>query len=232
MQRQLEPELLDGLAADDPAALGSRRDLRWLNFFMGNVGLMARTLKKAFPHKPPRHILDLGGGDGDFLLKVCRALPGDWQGIDAILVDRHKVLASTTVEAFAARGWAIQVAEAEVFDYLNRRVAPFVDVILANLVLHHFSDGQIRELFSLLEEGTTMFLAVEPRRSPTALMFSRSVRLIGCNAVTRHDAPASVLAGFEGRELSALWRDKQGWVLEEEPAGLFSHLFVSSRIQQ
>jgi hypothetical protein len=198
---------------------------------MGNVGIVTRTLKKSFPHKPPRRILDLGGGDGDFLLKVCRSLPRDWDGVEAILVDRHKVLAPPTAEAFAARGWAIHLAEAEVFDYLKRRVAPFVDVVIANLAMHHFSDGEISALFSLVAESTSMFLAVEPRRSPVALAFSRSVTLIGCNAVTRHDARVSVLAGFEGRELSALWPDKERWVLEEEPAGWFSHLFVSSRIQ-
>jgi hypothetical protein len=51
--------------------------------------------------------------------------------------------------------------------------------------------------------------------------------LIGCNAVTRHDAAASVRAGFAGRELSALWPARPGWRLREGRAGLFSHLFVA-----
>jgi hypothetical protein len=36
MLRQVLPEILDHLPADDPEAIGSRRDLRRINFLMGN----------------------------------------------------------------------------------------------------------------------------------------------------------------------------------------------------
>jgi len=232
MQRQLQAELLDTLPPSDPGAIGSRRDLRWLNFFMGHVGILTRILRKSFPHKPAHRILDLGGGDGDFLLKLCCALPGDWEGVEVILVDRHKALGPEMVDRFRMKGWTIHFAEADIFEYLRRRASPFVDVVIANLVLHHFSDEEIHELFSLIQTTTSLFVAVEPRRSPMALAFSRSVRLIGCNAVTRHDAPASVQAGFAANELTPLWPDRQRWLLEEGPAGLFSHLFASSKIQK
>ena len=108
------------------------------------------------------------------------------------------------VDRFRMKGWTIHFAEADIFEYLRRRASPFVDVVIANLVLHHFSDEEIHELFSLIQTTTSLFVAVEPRRSPMAMAFSRSVRLIGCNAVTRHDAPASVLAGFSANELTPL----------------------------
>jgi hypothetical protein len=62
------------------------------------------------------------------------------------------------------------------------------------------------------------------------LFFSRLLRVIGCNDVTRHDATISVRAGFSGEELSALWPDKQNWQLTERRAGLFSHLFIAQKI--
>jgi hypothetical protein len=40
MQRQLQAEILDHLAADDPRARQSRRDLRKINAFMGHAGLV------------------------------------------------------------------------------------------------------------------------------------------------------------------------------------------------
>ena len=55
--------------------------------------------------------------------------------------------------------------------------------------------------------------------------------MIGCNAVTRHDAAVSVRAGFLGNELSALWPDQKNWQLTERRTGLFSHLFVAQKIQ-
>src|SRR2546423_447298 len=147
MLRQVQPELLDDLAANDPRAIHSRRDLRRLNLCMGHVEIVKRALRKAFPKKPARRLLDLGGGDGDFLLKVCRALGHPWQGMEVILVDRQNVMLPETSAAFARAGWSIRFAQHNLFEYLRCRSAPKVDVIVANLVLHHFSDATLRECF-------------------------------------------------------------------------------------
>jgi hypothetical protein len=225
MLRHLEPELLDTLPPSDPEAVHSRRDLRLLNLCMGHSRIVAGQLQRAFLEKPPRHLVDLGGGDGTFLLNVCRVLGSRWQGVEVLIVDRHNVLKQETREEFVARGWRVQLAEHEAMDYLERRTSPFCDAMIANLVLHHFSDAELQRLFQCARHCTSLFLAVEPRRSRLALLFSHAVWLIGGNAVTRHDAPASVLAGFQGSELSNLWPPNEGWSLEERPVGLFSHLF-------
>jgi hypothetical protein len=52
---------------------------------------------------------------------------------------------------------------------------------------------------------------------------------IGCNDVSRHDAVASVRAGFSGRELSRLWPERDGWTLHEAPAWPFTHAFAALR---
>jgi hypothetical protein len=46
--------------------------------------------------------------------------------------------------------------------------------------------------------------------------------------VTRHDAVASVRAGFTGHELSRLWPDGN-WRLREELALPFTHVFSAGR---
>src|SRR5881394_3996255 len=134
MLRQVEPELLDALPANDPGAIESRRDLQRLNFWMGHAGIVARELKRAFPDKPPRRVLDLGGGDGRFLLSVCVRLGPRWQGIEAIVLDRHDVLSAETRAGFAAAAWQVRTFEHDVLDYLTRRAVPDCDVVLANLV--------------------------------------------------------------------------------------------------
>jgi hypothetical protein len=103
------------------------------------------------------------------------------------------------------------------------------DVVLGNLVLHHFTDAQLTLLFSEVADKANALVAVEPRRSRWPLFCARLLALIGCNAVTRHDALISVRAGFTGRELSALWPRSDEWELTERRAGLFSHLFVARR---
>jgi hypothetical protein len=62
-----------------------------------------------------------------------------------------------------------------------------------------------------------------------ALAGSRMLGVIGCNDVTRHDAVASVRAGFDDGELSALWPRDPGWTLTEHARAMFSHCFVARR---
>jgi hypothetical protein len=53
------------------------------------------------------------------------------------------------------------------------------------------------------------------------------VFVLGANDVSRHDAVASVRAGFAASELSALWPQDQtsSWRLREKAIFPFTHLF-------
>lgn len=265
MIRTLHPELLDTLPAHDTGAIGSRRDLRRLNNLMGHARIIARWLKKIFPNKPPAHVLEIGAGDGQLLLRVAKRLNasrwiesqpdhlpnrvtklpplpegesrGEGEGsatsrhppsVDVLFVDLQNLLTDTTKTKFATLNWRVRSVEADIFHWFNNS-SENTDVVLANLVLHHFTDAQLTLLFSELAEKASAFIAVEPRRGPWPLFCARSLALIGCNAVTRHDAPVSVRAGFTDRELSALWPRSDEWELTERRTGLFSHLFVAQR---
>ena len=77
---------------------------------------------------------------------------------------------------------------------------------------------------------TERFFACEPRRARLALVGSHLIGVIGANSVTREDAVLSVHAGFQGKELSALWPGEPGqWDVKEYSAGLFSHCFCAER---
>lgn len=224
MRRHVKPEILDDLAADDPRAIQSRRDLQKVNSFMGHVGMVARAVRRA--PAPPRLLVELGSGDGTFLLRVAQRL-GSGSRIRAVLVDRRPSLSATTLGGFAAAGWDIDIFESDVFEWLCRPRAEMADITLVNLFLHHFRDGELANLLNLAAQQTRRFIACEPRRSRTALGGASLLRLIGCNDVTMHDADVSVRAGFRDRELSALWPPDDGWQLVERRAGLFSHNFIA-----
>ena len=74
MKRIVQPELLDTLPPDDPRAVRSRRDLRRLNAWMRNHAIMANALQTAANGQAPKQIIELGAGDGDFLLRVAQRL--------------------------------------------------------------------------------------------------------------------------------------------------------------
>jgi 2-polyprenyl-3-methyl-5-hydroxy-6-metoxy-1,4-benzoquinol methylase len=230
MNRRVEPELLDELPANDPRAIRSRRDLRRVNALMGNAGVIARAVLQARGGRPPRQLVDLGAGDGTFMLRLAKRLSPAWPNVEVTLVDRQDIVNAETRREFEALSWSVRSVAADVFDWLARTPDSRVDLVTANLFLHHFADPALRRLMELVTGRTICFAACEPRRYPAALRASRWLWLLGCNPVTRHDAVASVRAGFDGPELSALWPGNESWRLREEAVGLFSHRFVAQRL--
>ena len=227
--RRVEPEWLDSLRPDDPRAIRSRRDLKRLNSWIMQGGIMSKLLLGNCSNNPPRSMLDLGAGDGTFMLRVAERLAPKWPDVSVILLDRQSIVSAETRRAFRTLGWRAEAVGADVFEYLERAGAPQVDVITANLFLHHFQHQQLERLLRLAMRRTQLLIACEPRRSKVALTGSQLLWAIGCNDVTRHDARVSVRAGFKGRELSTLWSERGGWDLQEHRAMLFTHCLVARR---
>jgi 2-polyprenyl-3-methyl-5-hydroxy-6-metoxy-1,4-benzoquinol methylase len=226
--RHLASEILDGLAVDDPRALASRRDLHRINALMFQAQIMASLLKKFVP-KPPSRILELGAGDGRFMLAVARRMVNQWPGgVELAMLDRVDVMTSRLRGDFGELGWKIEGITADVFDWAGKVEGNRFDAITVNLFLHHFDDAQLVRLFSLMTPKAPVLLATEPLRAKLALAASRLLWATGANDVTRNDAPQSVRAGFRGTELSDLWLAANGRPLEERRAGLFSHIFVGA----
>ena len=225
MLRTVIPELLDELPPDDPRAIHSRGDLRKVNALMGNADIMARTLR-------PRRfdtVVELGGGDGTFLMAVARRLGP--RPVRAILVDRQSLLTRETRAEFEALSWQVEPIRADVFDWLAHDGRESADFTMSNLFLHHFVERDLSALLRDASRQTRLFLACEPLRSRPALAAAAMLRLIGCNGVTLHDAKISVRAGFRSRELSALWPQDGNWQLTEHKASRFTHSFVAEARQ-
>ena len=221
MDRVLTSELLDVLSPSDPRALRSRRDLMLINAIMGQSAIMAEALSR-FP--APKLLADLGGGDGRFLLKVARRLASHWPGVTVMIADRRAIVSFETRACYSRLGWRCENLTGDVLDTLPL-IKP--DIVTANLFLHHLDDGGLSRLLTLVARQAKGFVACEPQRSALAHFGAKMVFALGANEVTRHDAVASVRAGFCGREISALWPQSSGWRLGEEQALPFTHLFVA-----
>ncbi|TPI11973.1 methyltransferase domain-containing protein [Mesorhizobium sp. B4-1-3] len=226
-QRNLVPEILDCLGPDDPRALRSRRDLRRINALMFQAPIMASLMRKFLAVRPAR-ILEIGAGDGTFMLKVARRMARDWPGVELTMLDRVGLITPELVADFDGLGWQVKTFVADVFDWAEKAGGRPFDAIMVNLFLHHFDDDSLLRLFSLLRRMAPLILVTEPLRAGFALAAARLLPAIGANDVTRHDAAQSVRAGFRGSELSDLWSAAGGRPLEERRAGLFSHVFVGA----
>lgn len=242
MPRLVAPETLDGLAESDPDAVRSRRDLQRVHRAMGTRGILRRALGGMAMQGSgagPLRVLELGAGDGSLMLDVAQTLKAQWPRVELTLLDRQRLVAPATLAAYAQIGWQATVQVVDVLDWAAATPAGHLDgepmaqqwdVVVANLFMHHFEGAPLAALLAAIEQRTRRFLACEPRRSRLALVGSHLVGAIGANAVTREDAVLSVHAGFQGREISALWPGQSGhWRVKEQAAGLFSHCFLAER---
>jgi hypothetical protein len=227
MKRVLEREWLDELDPLDQEAVQSRLDLRRLNRLMGHARILADLLSAASstPSTSMR-LVELGGGDAWLSLQLAQRLAVRWPRAEVVLVDQSDVVAPQTREEFDRLGWKLTTVTADVPAWLSARAEP-ADAIFANLFLHHFPDDQLKSLLALASKRTKLFAATEPRRGAVPLLVSHLVGCIGCHRVTRHDAVASVRAGFAGQELSALWHNTDSWQFREGTAGFATHTFLA-----
>jgi len=213
MRRLVEPEILDELPAEDPAAVRSRRDLAMINALMGNERWIAREVAKV-PAAAAAGILEIGAGSGQLIARLSRQFPQ----APAAAVD----LVARPPGLPAAIAWH----QGDVFEQLGRLRA---GVLVANLFLHHFEDEALERLGRLLEPFAVLVFS-EPQRSRLARGLSLPLVAL-VNRVTRHDMRVSIRAGFVAGELPArLGLDPRSWEISETCVWRGAQRVVASRI--
>lgn len=216
-QRSVRPEILDQLPVHDADAIRSRRDLRWINFFMGNYRWLGRQIASQVP--AGARVLELGAGDGGLLrhlMKQGLVQPSQWHGLDLIPkpLDWPK----------EAHWWQQDVLTGPL---------PEADVVIANLFLHHFEAPALATLGAGLPTSVKWLFLNEPERHCLHVWQGWLLHfLIRLNRVTRHDLRVSIEAGFKGCELiEALGVAKPGeWSLHQGTTFFGAHRVVAQRL--
>lgn len=194
MEREVLPEILDSLPPDDPRAIRSRRDLKRLNFCMGNDrwirSVLARNVNFA-----KKGIVEIGAGNGDLLRTLAPLAPTT--GLD--LQPRPEGLPGE-----------IKWYPGNLFEQPS---LPSGGVLLANLFLHHFEPDDLKTIGALMEPFELLIFS-EPLRLRRVLTLSQCVTpLVG--SVTRHDMPVSIRAGFTMGELPTYLGLSDSWRVTE-----------------
>jgi len=241
--RIIAVEVLDTLAADDPAAIRSRRDLQRVHRMMRTRAILRQALHPLLAscrNSAPLRILELGAGDGSLMLGVARDLAPTWPPVELTLLDRQELVDHETVSRYDELGWSAVPIVADVLDWAAETTVPlpigkamvYWDLIVANLFLHHFEGAQLAALLGAITVRSDCFFACEPRRAMLALAGSHLIGFIGAGKVTREDAVLSVHAGFREKEITALWpANGDEWRVHEYSASLFSHCFRAERVE-
>lgn len=187
MKREVKPELLDSLPGDDPEAIRSRRDLRLINFLMGNERWIMRQ-------KLEGGMIELGAGNG-YLTKQLASL-GEVTGLD--YQEKPEVL-------------GVPWLAGDLFQTFPQADG---ETVVANLILHHFESDDLARLGQLIKTRRRL-VAVEPWRCSSSLIEGKLLWPF-INEVTRHDMMVSIRAGFQKGELPELLKLGGDWEWREE----------------
>jgi len=184
--RDVQPELLETFPSDHPDAVKGREDLLLVNAIMGNHRWIESMLRRL--HQTGWHLTEIGAGDGELSLRLHEAglcAARDLHGFD---------LAPRPPRWPAEAAWS----QGDLF----QQSLPDSEILIANLILHHFSDDQLRDLGSRISPRTRFILAAEPeRRQIHSVMGHFFSWLAELHPITRYDMQVSIRAGFRGDEL-------------------------------
>lgn len=199
MRRRVEPEILDHLPADDPRARRSRRDLRRVNFLMGNDRWILRQVRRFREVAERGGIAEWGAGDGALAARLATEHP------------------EAVVECFdlsdrpAGLGSGIRWRREDVLE-----AAPAVSgVLVANLFLHHFEAPDLARMGGRCADFGVLVFSEPLRTRLAAAQGGLLLPFVG--SVTRHDMPVSIRAGFRPGELpELLGLSRERWEIREQ----------------
>ena len=211
MQRTLQPELLDSLPHDHPAALHNRRDLRLTNRVLGTHRWLARTLPRLV--QPAETVLEIGAGTGELGLRLAQG------GLTMAGLD----LWPRPPQWPTRSSWHRE--DLRTFGgYGEYRV------IVGNLIFHQFSAAELKELGAKLQSARVIVACEPQRRRISQVLYRAFAPLFGANHVTLHDAHVSIAAGFRGRELAeCLGLSPRVWRIRCSATVIGTHRMVAIR---
>lgn len=214
LQRKLSTEFFDQHDPSHREAIQSRKDLGRINFLMGNF----RWFKQQFSRMDllGEHCVDLGAGAGDLGRYLYDQALGEFfvTGVDFL----PRPLGSN---------WPSQ------WDWCQGDLCAFegweeVDVCLANLTLHRFTNEQLAELGSKIKRNCRAVLVCEPARRRIHQWEAFGLNLLGVNHMTYHNTHVGIEAGFLGNELSeCLGLEATKWDIDCRTTALGAYRMVA-----
>ena len=196
---------MDNLDCSGDVVHKTLHEIEFINKWLGGNTITLNAVKTLLlKNKSPEiRIADLGCGGGGMLRQINRlcgklGVKSKLTGIDAnpniINYARSDTRDNSEIEFLC-------------LDILSEEFRNMqFDIILCTLVAHHFSNGQLSELFRNLKNQATLGVVINDLdRSPLAYYSIKLLTsLFSKSDMVKFDAPLSVLRGFKKTELQSI----------------------------
>ncbi len=204
-ERQLIPEIMDDLDMSGKMLHDTLGQLQMINKWLGGYAIIKDSFHyfiKKYDWKcldTPLRIADIGCGGGDTLRALSgyfkkESITASFYGFDANphIIDYARIQSGSYPE--------IQYEVLDMFSesFLTRSF----DVIMFNLILHHFDTQTLQDYIPKVCNQTTYGVTINDlqRHWLPYLLFQGVTRVCGANHMTRHDGLLSIRKGFTHRE--------------------------------
>jgi 2-polyprenyl-3-methyl-5-hydroxy-6-metoxy-1,4-benzoquinol methylase len=207
--RSQQEELMDDLNSSGEVIEQTLRELDTINKWLGGDHVTLNGLEKlieGMPEKDEIHILDIGCGGGDLLMKICR-----WARKRSINLRLTGIDANPNIIAYArnhTRDYPeISYQALNIFSEEFQKIS--CDIVTATLFTHHFTDEQLISLFKQLKHQAASGMVINDLHRHWFAYHSIKVltSLFSQSEMVRNDAALSVLRSFHKEELNSILQD-------------------------
>ena len=204
-QRSDQKELLDGDDLPFEAIRVNMQELDFINSWLGGHRITLAGIRSFLPAAAPTafplHICEIGCGGGDNLRVVKQYLdqkkiPAVYTGID---LNPHCITYASSRKENHGITFVCS-------DYKNASFASKPHILFSSLFCHHFTNEELlQQLQWMKEESTLGFFVNDLHRHPLAYYSIQWLtRCFSKSYLVKHDAPLSVLRGFQKDEFISL----------------------------
>lgn len=198
---------------DDPdiAPDELRRHLRYLRFMnrrLGGAATVIQHLKRQSPSWPAGgtiRLIDIGTGGADIPLAIADWAARAGRNLHIIAVDAHERTLALARDAVAGRS-QIELVHCDARALMDRYDPGAFDYAIANLVLHHLPDIEALTVMRIMDRLATRSVIITDLVRSGLTRLGAHISTLAAGPVLRHDALASVRAGFTRREIIDLAR--------------------------
>lgn len=198
--RSRQKEILDDLDLPDRELAKNLEELGRVNRRLGGHNIVKRALRELLEHQSlgkPLKITDIGCGGGDTLRALYRSDLYKKYTLQLCGVDISNA-AVTIAQDSSSQQPEIQYQTLDIF-----KIPPEFksDIVLFNLVLHHFSDSQIRGILKRLKKHCRFIIINDLQRHPLPYFLFQGVSTLWkFSHISRHDGLLSIRKSFKKKE--------------------------------